>query len=165
MRELFGAFVGGLAVEFTGNFFGTAERVQQVTGLLWATSPAIGLGLAGVAVVLLAPAALRSVRSVARLFDATKPSNMFQADARGFEVIHQRWTNYEDGLGRDPEERLLLVNDAMWLLEKHDIPHPEEADGDALWRRFLLLCRASSRVGDLEQAQGALARAGSREVR
>ena len=159
MRELFGAFIGGLAVELTGNFFGTAERVQQVTGLLWATSPAIGLGLAGVAVVLLAPAALRSVRSVARLFDATKPSNMFQADARGFEVIHQRWTNYEDGLGRDPEERLLLVNDAMWLLEKHDIPHPEEADGDALWRRFLLFCRASSRVGNLEQAQGNLARA------
>ena len=153
MRELLGIFVSGLAVELTGNFFGTAERVQQVTGLLWATSPAIGLGLAGVAVVLLAPAALRSVRSVYHWFDARKPSNRFRADARMVENLHFRWTNYESELGRDPEERLLLVNDAMILLEKHGIPYPEATDGDALWRLFLLFCRASSRVGNLEQAR------------
>ena len=158
MRGSLGVFFGGLAVELIGNFFGTAERVQQATGFLWATSPAIGLGLACLAAFLLAPVAWRSFLSVARFFDATKPSNMFQADARMFEGIHFRWKNYENGFG-DPEERLLLVNDALWLLEKHDIPHPEATDGDALWRLFLLFCRASSRVGNLEQAQGNLARA------
>ena len=156
MRNAIGTFLSGLALELIFNFFGTAERVQQVTGLLWAASPAVGLGLAGVAVVLLAPGVARGVRSIYLRLDARRPSNKFRADAHKIQRLYHRWMSYENALARDPDERVLLVNDVHILLDGHGIACPQNADSDSLWRPFLVVTLAQSRSGDLDGARGSL---------
>ena len=145
-----------MALELILNLFGTAERLQQMTGLLWATSPAVGLGLACVAVVLLAPGTARGVRNIHHWFDARRPSNKFRADAPKIQRLYRRWVSYEDVFTRDPEGRVLLVNDIVILFDTHEVPCPGNEDPDSLWRTFLVVTLAQSRSGDLDGARGSV---------
>jgi hypothetical protein len=138
----------GLALRFLD----TGERLHQVSELLWATAPVIGLGLAAVGVVLIGP----EVRSAYRWFKARTPANKFRADGHRFERLLRRWSIFEEHnpLRVAPKEnRLLLIEDTKVLLKRHGIPAPEGSDPDELWTMLMLVTLAASKEGNLRRAR------------
>ena len=156
MRDIVGGLFASIAAGLFLNVFGTADRMRLVSEVLWAWQPAIALGMAGAAVVALAPTILNGIRRGRRWFVHRRPSNRFLAEAANIQRLYREWTSYEQGLVRNPEWLVVLESDSMTLCEEYDIPCPGSHAPDGQWPLFLLNLIAASKRGDLTTARGLL---------
>lgn len=153
MRDILGGLFASIAAGLFLDVFGTADRMRLVSEVLWAWQPAIALGMAGAAVVALAPTILNGIRRSSRWFVSSRPNNRFRAEATRIRQLYRGWTTYEQALGHDPERLVVLESDSTTLCELYDIPCPGSHAPDGLWPLFLLNLIAASKRGDLKGAR------------